>query len=72
MAAVPIRAVKLVQCVGVCIVPVDGVPCAWDMMFSMVPGVLNSAPVECMVVLGVIIVHSGHQIVLLAFVLACV
>ena len=61
-ASVPVAPVKFLNGVGVCVVLVDGVPCAWDMMFAVVSGVLHSVPVERIVVLGVIIVHSDRVV----------
>ena len=59
-ASVPVAPVKFVHRVDVGMITIDSVPCAWDMLFAIVVGVLDSALVVWMMILGVIIVHSGH------------
>ena len=68
-APVPKTTIELVSRMDLWVVSVYGALRAGDVMLAVVPGVLDPAPVQGMMVLCVLLVGSGHEIVLLAIVL---
>ena len=69
LTPMPKTTIKLIRCVGVWIVRVDGVSCTGDVMCTVVPGVLDPLAVQEVMIFSIIVIGSGHHMMLLAFVL---